>query len=47
MPIGFGAPMFLCHILGIGVLVGTLWVAGRDPELVAADASEPAMEAVE
>lgn len=47
LPIGFGAPMFLCHILGIGVLVGTLWVAGRDPELVAADASEPAMEAVE
>ncbi len=37
IPVALGLPVFFCHILGIGVLVGTLFLLGRNPETIAAE----------
>ncbi|PQO28322.1 Na+/H+ antiporter NhaC family protein [Blastopirellula marina] len=47
LPIGLGVPVFVCHILGIGVLIGTMYTLGRDAEVVAAQSLEPALEVTE
>ncbi|RCS49312.1 hypothetical protein DTL42_12310 [Bremerella cremea] len=44
LPIGLGVPVFACHILGIVVLVGTLWLVGRNAETIAAETAEPLVE---
>ncbi|MHC2067937.1 Na+/H+ antiporter NhaC family protein [Bremerella sp. T1] len=37
IPVALGLPVFFCHILGVGVLVGTLFLLGRNPETIAAE----------
>lgn len=44
LPIGLGVPVFVCHIFGIGILVGTLWLVGRNAETIAAETTEPFVE---
>ncbi len=44
LPIGLGVPVFVCHILGIGMLIGTMYALGRDAEVVVAESPEPALE---
>lgn len=41
IPVALGLPVFFCHILGIGVLVGTLFLLGRNPETIAAEMKQP------
>lgn len=36
VPVAYGAPVYLCHVLGVGAMVGTLFLIGKNPEKLAA-----------
>ncbi|MFN3148235.1 Na+/H+ antiporter NhaC family protein [Bremerella sp.] len=37
VPVAYGAPVYLCHVLGVGAMVGTLFLIGKNPEKLAAE----------
>lgn len=37
IPVAFGVPTFVCHVLGVGAMVGTLFLIGKNPEKLAAE----------
>ncbi|MBA2116346.1 Na+/H+ antiporter NhaC family protein [Bremerella alba] len=37
VPVSYGVPVYVCHILGVGAMIGTLFLLGKNPEKLAAE----------
>ncbi|PQO39066.1 hypothetical protein C5Y96_04170 [Blastopirellula marina] len=37
VPVAYGVPVYVCHVLGIGAMIGTLFFLGKNPEALAAE----------
>ncbi|QDU73947.1 Malate-2H(+)/Na(+)-lactate antiporter [Bremerella volcania] len=37
VPVAYGVPVYLCHVLGVGAMAGTLFLLGKNPETLAAE----------
>lgn len=37
IPVAYGVPVYACHVLGIGAMIGTLFLLGKNPETLAAE----------
>lgn len=36
VPVAYGVPVYVCHVLGVGAMIGTLFCLGQNPESLAA-----------
>lgn len=36
VPVAYGVPVYVCHVLGVGAMIGTLFCLGQNPETLAA-----------
>ncbi|MEW4564090.1 Na+/H+ antiporter NhaC family protein [Bremerella sp. JC770] len=37
IPIAYGMPVYVCHVLGVGAMVGVLFLLGKNPDTLAAE----------
>lgn len=44
IPIAYGAPIWFCHVMGVGMLLGTLYLVGKVPEELVEQASDQERE---
>ncbi len=42
VPVAYGMPVYVCHVLGIGAMIGTLFLIGKSAEKLAAEVDQEA-----